>query len=64
MICKDKNIIKNTKSQLKKTVREIVNFGSTNWTKHPPPKTNLETQHNGITFSYYLYNFVIYYFDL
>ena len=33
MVCKDKNIIKNTKSQLKKTVREIVNFDSTNWTK-------------------------------
>ena len=50
MVCKDKNIIKNTKSQLKKTVREIVNFGSTNWTKHPPPQKNLETQHNGTTF--------------
>ena len=42
-----------------KTVCEIVNFGLTNWTK----KKNLETQHNGITFSYYFYNFVIYYFE-
>ena len=33
MIRKDKNTIKNTKSLPKKTVREIVNFGSTNWTK-------------------------------
>ena len=49
---------KNTKSQPKKTVCEIVNFGSTNWTK-PKKIKNLEIQQNGITFSYYLYNFVI-----
>ena len=30
-MCKDKNIIKNTKSQPKKTVCEIVNFDSTKW---------------------------------
>ena len=58
MVHKDKNKIKNTKSQPKKTVCEIVNFGS-----NKKKKKNLETQHNGITFSYYLYNFVIYYFD-
>ena len=59
MVRKDKN----TKSQRKKTVCEIMNFGSTNWSKPKKKKKNPETQHNGITFSYYLYNFVIYYFD-
>ena len=61
MVRKDKN----TKSQSKKTVCEIMNFDSTNWTKpKKKKKKNLETQHNGITFSYCLYNLVIYYFDL
>ena len=47
---KDKNIIKkNTKSQPKKTVYETVNFGSTKW-------YNILKK--------YLYNFVIFYFDL
>ena len=59
MVRKDKN----TKSQPKKAVYVIVNFGSTNWSKPKKKKKILETQHNGITLSYYLYNFVIYYFD-
>ena len=41
---------KNTKSQLKKIVCEIVNFGSTKLTKPKKKKKNLETQHNGTTF--------------
>ena len=50
MVRKYKNTIKkNTKSQLKEIVCEIVNFGSTKLTKSK--KKFLETQHNGITFS-------------
>jgi len=49
MVHKDKNKIKNTKSQPKKTVREIVNFGSTKLTK--PKKKILKTQQNGTIFS-------------
>ena len=43
-------IKKNTKSQSKKTVCEIVNFDSTKLTKPKKKKKILETQHNGITF--------------
>ena len=46
MVCKEK---KNTKSQLKKIVCEIVNFSSTKLTK--PTKNFKKTQQNGITFS-------------
>ena len=49
MMRKGKNTIKNTKSQLKKIVCEIVNFGSTKLTK--PKFFFLETQHNGTLFS-------------
>ena len=49
MMRKDKITIKNTKSQPKKTVYETVNFGSTKW-------YNILKK--------YLYNFVIFYFDL
>ena len=49
IVCKNKSTIKNTKSQPKKTICEIVNFGLKKLTK-PKKKKNLETQHNGTTF--------------
>ena len=50
MMRKYKNKIKkNTKSQLKEILCEIVNFGSTKLTK-PKKKKILETQQNGTTF--------------
>ena len=49
MVRKNKNIIKNTKSQSKKTICKIGNFGSTKLTKQK--EKILETQHNGTTFS-------------
>ena len=60
MMCKDKDTIKNTKSQ-----QENCMWNSEFWSNKldETKKKNLETQHNGITLSYYLYNFVIYYFD-
>ena len=60
MVCKKK---KNTKSQSKKTVCEIVNFGSTKLTK----KKNLERQQMAQHFhntSIILLNFILTYKEL
>ena len=43
MVHKDKNTIKKTKGQPKKIVYEIVNCGSTNWTKPKKKKSRNTT---------------------
>ena len=56
-MCIDKNTIKNTKSQSKETVREIVNFGSIKLTesKKHSRNTNIMVQNFSNAFIILLY---------